>query len=152
MIRLGTSDDFDSVFTMLNTHAQEINSDKNLFGYSAEKITNVAEQFLANHLCFIYAQEQHGSLVDYGALVLSTVEPWFGDREILNCEWFYVKPEGRYTRAAFKLLKAAKDTAAANSRNMLMSISSLERPLVKGKLLNKFGFVNLGGNYILEVA
>ncbi len=152
MIRLGTMEDFTTLWELMRKHGAEMNESSNeFFGWDDGDAMDSLTKWLQQDVVFIYSQKDaEGHQEDLGVLVVGWGKAFFSKKKFFKGEWFYVRNDARHTRAAFKLLKAATDFALLNGTNFSMSINNFERVSAKNRLLERFGFKAIGGYFVLR--
>ena len=117
------------------------------FQFSHEKMAaNLSMAITHPHMAFCHVVEHDGRLV--GALVGYINEFFFGHDLIASDSGWFILPEYRGSRSAVKLLKNFEAWAKANgAKEVAMGISTDVSPEKTGALLQKLGYVHVGGNY-----
>lgn len=93
---------------------------------------------------FIRVHESEG--LD-GIFMAMLSEYWFNHEVMASDLVLFVKPESRGKRIGFKLIRAYVDWANACRIEAHLSISTGVEVESTGRLYEKFGFQNVGGNY-----
>jgi len=117
------------------------------FQFSPEKMAaNLSMAVTHPHIAFCHVVEHEDRLV--GALVGYINEFFFGPDLIASDSGWFILPEYRGSRSAVKLLKNFQAWAKANgAKEVAMGISTDVMPEKTGALLQKLGYVPVGGNF-----
>ena len=117
------------------------------FQFSHEKMAaNLAMSVTHPDRAFCHVVEHDGKLV--GALVGYISEFFFGPDLIASDSGWFILPEYRGSRSAVRLLKNFEKWGKANgAKEIAMGISTDVMPEKTGALLQKLGYVPVGGNF-----
>lgn len=83
----------------------------------------------------------------YGAIGLVKDHWFFSKKEFLGDKWFYVRPEARSSRCAFKLMDKAKEVAEALEIPLILAHIYGEDIERKNRFYERQGFRQLGCVY-----
>ena len=121
------------------------------FRFSPEKMAvNLSAAVTHPNETFCHVMVADGKVV--GALFGYISEFLFGPDLIASDFGWFVLPEYRGSRSAVKLLKNFQAWAKANgAKEVAMGISTDVMPEKTGALLQKLGYVPVGGNYKLAI-
>ena len=119
--------------------------------YCPEKCRDLGLFYLNNpETCFAAVAEQDGRLV--GMFMGYVTEYYFGRERLAHDILWYVLPEVRGSRAGLMLLKAFEDWAKERGvSEVCIGISTAVEFERTGAVLNRLGYVHVGGNYKLPV-
>jgi GNAT superfamily N-acetyltransferase len=95
----------------------------------------------------LFVAERDGKIV--GALGLLPTEHWFATDTYYADRFFYVLPSYRNSTIATRLLKAAKDFATDEGRELYMAVLSGVEVDRKENFIMRQGFARVGGMYKL---
>lgn len=143
-----TRDDFPALIH-LGARAHE-ESEYSLLTFSPEKCLQLFESSLVNPDVLIVVAVLDGVLV--GVLGAGVYAPYFSEERVSGDLLVYVAPEYRGTMAFIKLVSQYVTWAKEHGAKLIFLRSSTGiEPEKTEKLYTKLGFINVGGNFVMEV-
>lgn len=94
----------------------------------------------------VIVAECEGKIIGSSGVEMGIV-PWNHSAKYLNSVWLWVDPEFRNGSTGVRLIKATKDIADKNGLPLRLDEIWAYRPFLMGKLKERLGFHNLGGNW-----
>lgn len=149
-IRLATHDDIPALVSMARAFIN-YGPHGTLIDITDEQLAVQARVLLDIPTVSVFVAEMHGDIV--AMLIGALTSPWFAPHVTMATELaWWVQPEARGTRIAFKLVKMYEGWAHANGAQ-LVSMSSMEMdtgPNV-GNMLQRLGYAKAETTHIKEV-
>lgn len=117
--------------------------------YDQERLRKSGEFGLAHNNPGLLMAERSGVLV--GMAVVMVGEYFFASAKTATIQLLYVTPEARGGMAAVRLLKAIRQIAAnSGAHDLHLNVTTGISPAKTDRFLRRMGFLQTGGNYVLE--
>lgn len=125
---------------------EAMHAENGMAALNREKVRALVERLIGGDGLVLIAERGGTAL---GTVGLEPARWWYSDEWFLKDWWTFVAPEGRRTRAAVMLIRAADRTARRAGLPLLMGVLSPKEPERKmrlfGRLLEPVGGMFRGG-------